>query len=133
MSKYSEYIKSRKEKDLEFFFGEVTKKSNKYFEYNSIIDEDNIIIITNNIKTIKGNMVMIVDNNKAVYLKDWQVRRVHNFYNGVSAFAVKLNRKYFKPYTFRFDFEGMAFEQAETFDSLKECAAEQSYPIALGA
>lgn len=133
MSKYSEYIKSRKEKDLEFFFGEVTKKSNKYFEYNSIIDEDNIIIITNNIKTIKGNMVMIVDNNKAVYLKDWQVRRVHNFYNGVSAFAVKLNRKYFKPYTFRFDFEDMVFEQEETFDSLKECAAEQSYPIALGA
>ncbi|MEE0290530.1 MAG: hypothetical protein U0J62_09920 [Lachnospiraceae bacterium] len=133
MSKYSEYIKSRKEKDLEFFFGEVTKKSNKYFEYNSIIDEDNIIIITNNIKTIKGNMVMIVDNNKAVYLKDWQVRRVHNFYNGVSAFAVKLNRKYFKPYTFRFDFEDMAFKQEETFDSLKECAAEQDYPIALGA
>lgn len=133
MSKYSEYIKSRKEKDLEFFFGEVTKKSNKYFEYNSIIDEDNIIIITNNIKTIKGNMVMIVDNNKAVYLKDWQVRRVHNFYNGVSAFAVKLNRKYFKPYTFRFDFEDMAFEQEETFDSLKECATEQDYPIALGA
>lgn len=129
MSKYSEYIKSRKEKDLEFFFGEVTKKSNKYFEYNSIIDEDNIIIITNNIKTIKGNMVMIVDNNKAVYLKDWQVRRVHNFYNGVSAFAVKLNRKYFKPYTFRFDFEDMAFEQAETFDSLKECAAELSNRI----
>lgn len=133
MSKYSEYIKSRKEKDLEFFFGEVTKKSNKYFEYNSVIDEDNIIIVTNNIKTIKGNMVMIVDNNKAVYLKDWQVRRVHNFYNGVSAFAVKLNRKSFKPYTFRFDFEDMAFEQEGTFDSLKECAAEQSYPIALGA
>lgn len=133
MSKYSEYIKSRKEKDLEFFFGEVTKKSNKYFEYNSVIDEDNIIIVTNNIKTIKGNMVMIVDNNKAVYLKDWQVRRVHNFYNGVSAFAVKLNRKYFKPYTFRFDFEDMAFEQEETFDSLKECASEQDYPIALGA
>ena len=27
MSKYSEYIKSRKEKDLEFFFGEVKKRA----------------------------------------------------------------------------------------------------------
>lgn len=132
MSKYSEYIKNMKDKDLEFFFGEVTKKSNKYFTYNSIIDDDNIIIITNNIKDIKGNFVMLVDNNKGVYLKDWQVRPVHNFYNGMSGYAVKLNRKYFKPYTFRFDFEDMAFEKEETFDTIKEIAATQTEPIALG-
>ena len=131
MSKYSEYLKNRKEKDLEFFFGTVTKKSNKYFEYNSIIDDDNIIIITNNIKVLKGNFV-IVDNNKGVYLKDWQVRPVHNYYTGMNAFAVKLNRNYFKPYTFRFNFDDMAFEQEDTFDSLKECAATQTGAIALG-
>lgn len=132
MSKYSEYLKNRKEKDLEFFFGTVTKKSNKYFEYNSIIDDDNIIIITNNIKVLKENFVMIVDNNKGVYLKDWQVRPVHNYYTGMNAFAVKLNRNYFKPYTFRFNFDDMAFEQEDTFDSLKECAATQTGAIALG-
>lgn len=65
MSKYSEYLKNRKEKDLEFFFGTVTKKSNKYFEYNSIIDDDNIIIITNNIKVLKGNFVMFVKGKKS--------------------------------------------------------------------
>ena len=53
MSSYSEYMKSRKEKDLAFFFGDVKKKTNKYFEYNSVVDNDNIIIITNNIKIIK--------------------------------------------------------------------------------
>jgi len=132
MSSYSEYMKDRKDKDLAFFFGEVKKKSNKYFEYNSIIDDDNIIIITNNIKVLKGSYVMLVDNNKGVYLKDWQVRPVHNFYNGMSAYAVKLNRKYFKPYTFKFNFDDMAFTQEDTFDSLKECAATQTGAIALG-
>ena len=132
MSKYSELIKNAKDKDLEFFFGKVTKLSNRYFEYNSIIDEDNIIIITNNIKVIKGSYVLVVDNNKAVYLKDWQVKRVHNFYNNMSGYAVKLNRNYFKSYTFSFDFEDMAFDQEDTFDSLKELAATQTEEIALG-
>ena len=34
MSSYSEYMKSRKEKYLAFFFCDVKKKTNKYFEYN---------------------------------------------------------------------------------------------------
>ena len=133
MSSYSEYMKSRKEKDLAFFFGDVKKKTNKYFEYNSVVDNDNIIIITNNIKIIKGNYVLLVDNNKGVYLKEWQVKPVHNFYNGMSAYAVKLNRKYFKPYTFKFEFEGMAFTQEDTFDSLMAVAETQTEAIALGA
>lgn len=132
MSKYSDYIKSRKEKDIQFFFGEVKHKSNKYFEYNSVIDNDNIILITNNIKVIKGNYVMLVDNNKGVYLKDWQVKTVHNFFTGMSGYAVKLNRKYFRPYTFNFEFEDMAFEKEETFDSLMEIAKTQVHAIALG-
>lgn len=132
MSKYSDYIKSAKDKDLEFFFGKIRKKSNKYFEYNSVIDEDNIIIITNNIKVLKGSFVLIVDNNKGVYLKEWQIKPVHNFYTGMSAYAVKLNRGYFRPYTFSFDFEDMAFEKEDTFDSLKKIAVTQTDAIALG-
>lgn len=133
MSSYSEYMKSRKEKDLAFFFGDVKKKTNKYFEYKSVIDNDNIIIITNNIKIIKGSYVLLVDNNKGVYLKEWQVKPVHNFYNSMSAYAVKLNRKYFKPYTFKFEFEDMAFIQEDTFDSLMAVAETQTEAIALGA
>ena len=128
-------MKSRKEKDLTFFFGETKKMSNKYFSFKRFIDDDNIIIITNNIKTIKGSFVMLVDNNKAVYLKDWQVRPVHNYGAGINAYAVKLNRKYWKVYTFKTDFDDMAFEKEETFDDLVTIAKEQdieNMPIATG-
>ena len=121
-----------KEKDLKFFFGDVKKLSNKYFEYNSIIDEDNIVLLTNNIKQIKDSFVLIVNNNQAVYLKDWQIREVHNYDLGINTYAVKLNRKYFRPYTFRFEFDGFDFEKADTFDSLAEIAETQTDPIALG-
>lgn len=136
MSKYGDFIKSQKEKDLKFFFGEDVKKtSNKYFKFKRVNDEDNIIIITSNIKVLKGNFVLLVDNNKGVYLKDWQVRKVHNYYNGIVGYAVKLNRKYFKPYEFKFEFEDMAFEKENTFDDLLEVAKEQEVldlPFALG-
>ena len=99
--------------------------SGKYIKFNHVIDDDNIIINTNNVKTIKENFVLIVDKNKAVYLKDWQVRPVHNYDLSLNMYCVKLNRRYFKPYTFRFDFEGFDFEKEVTFDELKEIAATQ--------
>lgn len=127
MSNLKDYIKKMSDKDNDFFFGEGnwTKVSNQYYQFKRVLDNDNIIIITTNIKVIKGNNVLVVDNNKAVYLKDWQVRPVRNWDLGVNAYAVKLNRKYFKPYTFRFSFEDMSFEKEDTFDSLVELAREQ--------
>lgn len=55
--------------DLNFFFDKDSwkQKSNKYVYYKAVQDNDNIIIRTNN---IKGNFVLVVGNNKAVYLKD---------------------------------------------------------------
>lgn len=63
--------------DLNFFFGKDNwkQKSNKYVYYKAVQDNDNIIIHTNNIKGIKGNFVLVVGNNKAIYLKDWQGRQ----------------------------------------------------------
>ena len=52
MSKLGDYIKQQKEKDIERFFGKVNHKSNKYFTFNRIINDDEIIIITSNIKII---------------------------------------------------------------------------------
>lgn len=133
MSGYSDYLKERKSKDLKYFLGEDIKMiSNKYFKFTHVIDNDSIILITNNIKIIKGNYVLLVDNNKGVYLKDWQVRPVHNFYNSMSAYAVKLNREYFKPYTFKFNFEDMAFEEEQSFDCLLDIAKKQIDAVALG-
>lgn len=127
MSNYSEFLKNQKEKDMNFFFGEGNweKTSNKYFEFKRVLNNDEIIIVTNNVKMIKGNYVLLVDNNKVIYLKDWQIRKIHNFYQEIDCYVVKLNRKYFKTYTFSFNFEDYAFEKEETFDSLLEAAKEQ--------
>lgn len=125
MSTYSEYMKSVKENNLTRFFGEVEHKSNKYFTFNHYINENEAIIITSNVKYIKGNPVLIIANNKAVYLKDWLVKPVHNYFNDIYAYAVKLNRQYFKPYTFKNDFEDMCIETEYTFDDLLNVAKEQ--------
>ena len=50
-------------------------------------------------------------------------------------YAVKLNRKYWKVYTFKSDFEDIFIEKEATFDDLVEVAKEQNnknMPIALG-
>ena len=50
MSKYGEYIKSRKEKDIKFFFGDDAKilgNNNPDIEWNRVKDDDQIIIVTN--------------------------------------------------------------------------------------
>lgn len=132
--KYSEYIKQSKENSIRRFFGDIRRKSNKYFTFNHVIDSDNIIIITGNVKMVKGSYVLVIGSNKAVFLKSWQVKEVHNFYSGYSGYAVKLNRNYFKPYTFKTDFDEFAFNHDDTFDTLKAVAESQnSEQIALGA
>lgn len=45
MSKYSDYLKRRKDHDLEYFLGQEPKHiSNKYITVNNVLDEDNIQI-----------------------------------------------------------------------------------------
>ena len=124
---YSEFIKNQSNKDKDFYFGKDNwkKVTNKYYEFKRVLSDDEIIIVTNNIKTIKNSLVLLVDNNKAVYLKDWQVRKCSNYNEGIDAYIVKLNRKYFKPYTFSFDFDDYSFEKENTFDYLLQVAKEQ--------
>ena len=135
MSNFSEYMKSRKENDMKFFYGETEKKSNKYFYFKRVQDEDNIILLTDNIKFFKGSPVLVVAENKVVYLKVWQIRNVHNYHLGVNTYAVKLNRNYFKKYTLSFVLDDFAGKEEDDFDSLKKIAAEQdeaNMPVADG-
>ena len=128
MSSFGDYMKARAEKEDDFFFGAGNreKNSNKYFTFKHVLDNDNIIINTNNVKKIKDSFVLIVGNREAVYIKDWQVRGVHNYSDICSNFyLVKLNRKYFKPYSFRNEFNDFFFFFTESFDDLMECAREQ--------
>lgn len=127
MSKYSEFLKGQKVKDLDFFFGKdnYTMQSNQYLTYQSVLDDKDIIIRTNNIKFIKGNPVLVVDNDKVVYLKDWQLRESGNYNEGLDFYLVKINADYFKPYQFRFSFDDVEFEKEQTFEDLKNLANEQ--------
>ncbi|MCK9333600.1 hypothetical protein [Trichlorobacter sp.] len=127
MSKYSEFINEVKNNQLEKFFGKIEWYSNKYFRFNRYIDEDNIIIITNDLIFNKFNSttLLIVGSNQAVYLKDWQVFSVSNYDFNLNTYAVKLNRKYFKIYTFQKNFEDFIIEKTYSFDDLVSLAKNQ--------
>lgn len=118
-----------------YFWGDIKWRTNKYFEFKRVIDEDNIIIVTKNITEVKDSLVLIVDNDKVVYLKPWQVQPIMNYHAGVYAFAVKLNRNFMKTYQFKRPFEEVYFKEEDTFDTLLESAKEQdrvNMPVATG-
>lgn len=97
--------------------------------FKHVIDADNIYLVTNNITPLYtrgyfNSMVLVVGSNKAVYLQNWQLRQVEVKGCG-HTYLVKLNRKYFKPYTFGADFEEFALMEDYTFDQLVEVAKSQ--------
>ena len=147
MSKYSDYLKERKKKHIEFFFQQQVKwESNKYLRFKECIDDDNIILLLDEYKLhyVKLNPVLLVGKNKAVYLKEWQIEPFHKWFaeskTGIQGYCIKLNRKYFKPYTFTDEFRKWWGGDTETtFDDLLEKAkrhdaenGEWIMPISLG-
>lgn len=128
MSSYGDWMKEKAHREDNRFFGEgnKVKKTNKYFSYRHVIDGDTVIINTNNVKEVKGNLVMVVGKNKAVYLKDWNVRPAHNYGDICEDFyLVKLQRQYFKPYTFKSPFGDFCFDADQDFDKMVEIARAQ--------
>lgn len=135
MSSYSEFLKKVKEQNKERFFPNHKNVSNKYFTFDHYVSDDEIIIVTSNIISVKDNPVLVVGNNKVVYLKDFCIQPVHNYDLGINAYAVILKRQYFKVYTFKKDIEGFSFEKEESFDDLVQVAKEQdaaNMKIAIG-
>lgn len=134
MSRYSEYVKSVKDKEITRFFGEVRRKSNKYFHFCRMVSDDVAIIVTNNLTTINGSPAMIVGENSAVFLKDWNIVPVRMERGTMNSYAVKVDRRYYKPYTFSqpFDYTG---EEMSTFDDVLDVARmqdEADEPVAIG-
>ena len=127
MSSYGDYIKKVKATDEAWFFGpSVVHRSNKYFSFDHVISEDEIILVTNNIVHVKGNPVLVVGTNAGVYLKDWTIREVHNHREGFNAYAVKLKRDFFRVYTFGAPLsEDLDIDGVQTFDDLMKLAASQ--------
>lgn len=128
MSKYSDFLNSQKVKQLKFFFGEdaeITNDGKDILKFKHYINDNELIVITNNIKTWKDQFVLVVNNNKVVFLKSWQVQPVKNWEHQLNAYAVKLNRNFFKTYELKFDYDDMHFTNETTFDELVSIAKEQ--------
>lgn len=120
-------LKTPERRDLETFFGceNISMKANNYFTYKSVLDDNTIIVLTNNIKRIKSNYVLIVGKNKGLYLRAWQFRKVCSYREGINCYAVKLFRTYYDPYEYDFVFKDMDIEEDITFDMWHEEAIEQ--------
>lgn len=108
------------------FFGNVHKVSNKYFiPEKQVIDDDNIILMTSNIKAVKGKTVMVVGPNQAVYVNNIAGANIKNGNTLITnTYAVKVNRQKYKTYTFRNGFDD-APSKVESFDDLLKIAREQ--------
>ena len=129
MSNLKEVFKQRKENSMNHFFnGGYKMVSNQYFTFNRVINNDEIIIITTNVKywRNKEQYVLAVNNDKVIYLKPWQVACVKSWDLGMNAYAVKLNRNYFKSYQLSFKLDDFIFEKEDTFDDLLEIAKKQN-------
>lgn len=127
MSKFSEFLKEQRTKQLNKFFGEDHKEYGDSLSWTHYKDDENIIISTTNVEFWKNKdtFVLIVNNNKVVYLKEWQVVPIKNWDLQLNAYAVKLNKKYFRPYTLSFSFNEYNFEKEDSFEDLVECAKSQ--------
>lgn len=127
--RYKQWQIDRYKKDMDFFYGEGNwhKTSNQYYSIKHHLSDDEVIINTNDIKFIKGQPVLVVGQNQGVYLKEWQGRPAFAYMNGeLTGFhTLKLNRKYFKPYTFKFDFKGYEGVKPQSFDDMVQIAKEQ--------
>lgn len=127
MGRYSMFAKEAQDKAKDRFFGGRRMTSSRYFTFEHVLDEDNIIVITDNVRMLRnGSIVLIVGNEHAVYLKEWQIYKVRTYTDDIDGWAVKLNREYFKPYRFNGRFAGVSFYQPDTFDNLKVTAKAQN-------
>lgn len=129
MSNFAAFMKEKAKRENDLFFGEGNHKmlSNKHFQYKHVLDNDTILINTNNVRVVKDSLILVVGDDKAVYLKDWNVRKAHNYDWDIDFWILKLSRSFFKIYTFksRIDNDLMFDVGLQDFDYLLEVAKAQ--------
>ena len=99
--------------------------SKRSFTFKNIVNDDVVIYLTTNVRTIKDKHILVTGEHHGVFLKDWQFKKISNHQKGINCYAVKLYRDYFKP----FSFGAISFEPAtpkiEDFEDLIRQAKEQ--------
>ena len=127
MERYSGFMKETRDREKDYFFGDRRMVTSKYFTFEHVKDDDNIIVVTDAVKMLRnGSIILIVGNDQAVYLKEWQIWKVTGYYGGFDGWAVKLRREFYKPYRFNKPFPGVSFRKPDTFDNLKATARAQN-------
>lgn len=141
MSNYGDFLKKKKLKKEMFyqtaFDGLGFKKaSNKYYEIEKRVSEDNTKILLNvdssHIFATKYGYGLIVGHDKVVWLNDWQVFTVADWFQTEftrGAYQVLLNKDYYKPVKSNREFEGICvgdcasdseFEKANSYHSWED-------------
>lgn len=129
MSKYSEYLKSQKQKSLDFYsnmyeglgFGEA---SNKYCEITKRVSDDEQKIIinvdSNQIFSTQYGYGLKVGKNHVVWLKNWQVIDVADWFRTslTSGRQVLLNKDFY-----------IVKESTREFDNIEvgDCASDSEF------
>lgn len=110
----------------EFFNAGFTERNGR-ISWKRFIDNDNVIIATNNIKFLPGFRVPVlaIANNKIVYLNLENMLPIKFDALGLESYALKLSRSSFVPEEVGFEFEDIFFEKETTFDDIVEIAKEQ--------
>lgn len=101
MSEILNELKTDKRKKLDYFFSqEIKMSSKKSFHFKNVINDDLVILLTTNIRTVKNKRILVTGEHTGIFLKDWQFIKLNNHQRGINCYAVKLYRKYFKPFNF---------------------------------
>lgn len=130
MSEISDSYDAKKLQYLKYVLGDDVQASGKRNDtitwFKQIIDEDTFIIVTKNLRRIKGLPVLVLDKNKVLYIKSWTFIAIQDVDTKEEYHAIKLRRHFFRPYTLQSPlYENMGFEHEDTFDSLYQIAMEQ--------
>lgn len=88
------------------------------------------LIYTANVRLYKKSIVLVVGNNKLVFLTLGQVKKAcqsnEDGETESEGFIVKITLSTFaKVYTFKNDFDGFSFSSDDTYDTLEEVSREQ--------
>lgn len=110
---------------VQHYFGVGAAVYGKWFDFIHECDDENVIVVTNNVVWNEKSdcYMLVVGAHYALYLKTCVEIAEKNV--GL-CYAVKLNKRFFKPYRFSNAFEGYFFDkECETFDDLLDVAKEQ--------
>lgn len=118
-----------KKEQLNDFFGIGNWKHIKgdLYEFKRVIDDENVIVVTNNITFIGDYAFLVVGENKGILLNPKNVWVVHNFKPiHINSFAVKVNKNDFsKVIIFEKEFDDFIYMNDTTFEELLLVSKEQ--------